>query len=71
MILTTLVLATVFGVLGFSDYLGLARPGIAGSVAIVAALLSDLLFLPALICWVKPKLGRKCALLCAAAGSVA
>ncbi len=61
-ILTTAVLAIGFGVLGFSDYLGLAKPGIAGAVAIVVALLSDLLFLPALIYWVKPELGRKQAL---------
>ncbi|WP_372799035.1 MMPL family transporter [Litorivivens sp.] len=61
-ILTTIVLALGFGVLGFSDYLGLVKPGIAGAVAIVVALLSDLLFLPALIYRVKPELGRKQAL---------
>jgi len=56
---TTLVLAIGFSMLAFSDYLGLAKTGIFGSLAIVVALSSDLLLLPALIQWIKPDLGRK------------
>ena len=56
---TTLVLAIGFSMLAFSDYLGLAKTGIFGSLAIVVALSSDLLLLPALIHWIKPDLGRK------------
>ena len=56
---TTLVLAIGFSMLAFSDYLGLAKTGIFGSLAIVVALSSDLLLLPALIQWLKPDLGRK------------
>jgi len=37
----------------------LAKTGIFGSLAIVVALSSDLLLLPALIHWIKPDLGRK------------
>ena len=55
---TTLVLAIGFSMLAFSDYLGLAKTGIFGSLAIVVALSSDLLLLPALIQWLKPDLGR-------------
>lgn len=55
---TTLVLAIGFSMLAFSDYLGLAKTGIFGSLAIVVALSSDLLLLPALIHWIKPDLGR-------------
>jgi predicted RND superfamily exporter protein len=43
----------------FTTYLGLAKTGIFGSLAIVVALSSDLLLLPALIQWLKPDLGRK------------
>lgn len=55
---TTLVLGIGFSMLAFSDYLGLAKTGIFGSLAIVVALSSDLLLLPALITWLKPDLGR-------------
>ena len=58
-VFTTLILGIGFGVLGFSSHLGLAKPGVAGAIAIVVALLSDLLFLPALIQWLKPDLGRR------------
>lgn len=56
-IFTSIVLGLSFSVLAFSDYLGLAKPGALGSAAIFVALLSDLLFLPALIYWLKPKMG--------------
>lgn len=56
---TTLILGVGFSMLAFSDYLGLAKTGIFGSLAIVVALSSDLLLLPALIAWLKPDLGRK------------
>ncbi len=56
---TTLILAVGFGVLSFSDYLGLAKTGMFGSLAIVVALSCDLLLLPAIISWVKPDLGRE------------
>lgn len=55
---TTLILGIGFSVLAFSDYLGLAKPGVFGSAAIFIALSADLLFLPALIQWFKPDLGR-------------
>ena len=54
---TTLILGVSFLVLGFSDYLGIARVGIFGSFAIFVALICDLLFLPALIHTFKPKFG--------------
>ncbi|MDX1453793.1 MAG: MMPL family transporter, partial [Oleiphilaceae bacterium] len=56
---TTLILGVGFSMLAFSDYMGLAKTGIFGSLAIVVALSSDLLLLPALISWLKPDLGRK------------
>ncbi len=56
---TTLILGAGFSMLMFSNYLGLAKTGIFGSLAIVVALSSDLLLLPALIKWIKPDLGRK------------
>jgi predicted RND superfamily exporter protein len=56
---TTLVLGTAFLMLGFSDYLGLAKVGVFGSLAIFVALLCDLLFLPALIYIFQPKFGVK------------
>lgn len=56
---TTLILGVGFSMLAFSDYLGLAKTGIFGSLAIVVALSSDLLLLPALIKWLKPDLGRR------------
>ena len=45
---TTLILGVSFLMLGFSDYLGIARVGIFGSFAIFVALICDLLLLPAL-----------------------
>ena len=55
---TTLILGLGFSMLAFSDYLGMAKTGIFGSMAIFVALSSDLLLLPALIQWLKPDLGR-------------
>ena len=55
---TSLILGLGFAVLGFAGYLGLAKPGIFGALAIMVALLSDLLFLPALMHWFKPNMGR-------------
>ncbi len=59
---TSLILGLGFAVLGFAGYLGLAKPGIFGAMAIMVALLSDLLFLPALMHWFKPGMGRNKAL---------
>lgn len=56
---TTLILGIGFSVLTFSDYLGLAKTGMFGSMAIFVALSSDLFLLPALFKWLKPDLGRK------------
>ncbi|WP_339868919.1 efflux RND transporter permease subunit [Pseudohongiella nitratireducens] len=56
---TTLVLSLGFIVLSFSDYLGVAKIGIFGALAIVVALLCDLLLLPALLRCIKPRLGLK------------
>ncbi len=55
---TSLILALGFGVLSFSDYLGMAKTGF-GSLAILLALLCDLLLLPALILIFKPQFGYK------------
>ena len=55
---TSLILGLGFAVLGFAGYLGIAKPGMFGAAAIFVALLSDLLFLPALMYWLKPKMGR-------------
>lgn len=54
---TTLVLACGFAILGFSDYLGIAKIGIFGSLAIVVALLCDLFLLPAMIMIFRPRFG--------------
>ena len=56
---TSMVLGLAFFMLSFSDYLGLAKVGIFGSLAIFVALLCDLLFLPALIYVFKPSFGVK------------
>jgi uncharacterized protein len=56
---TTLILGLGFSMLAFSDYMGLAKTGIFGSLSIVVALSSDLFLLPALISWLKPDLGRR------------
>ncbi len=55
---TSLVLGCGFLMLSFSDYLGFAKIGSFGSLAIFVALLCDLLFLPALIMIFKPKFGQ-------------
>jgi predicted RND superfamily exporter protein len=54
---TTLILGVSFLLLGFSDYIGIARVGIFGSFAIFVALICDLLFLPALVHVFQPKFG--------------
>ncbi len=56
---TTLVLGLGFAILSFSDYLGMAKIGIFGSLAIFVALLCDLLLLPAMIMVLKPRFGQK------------
>ncbi len=56
---TTIILGVGFSMLAFSDYLGMAKTGIFGSLAIFVALSADLLLLPALIQWIKPDLGRR------------
>lgn len=48
-VFTSLILALGFGVLGLSDNSGVANLGIFGALAILVALLNDLLLLPALI----------------------
>jgi len=55
---TTLILGFGFFMLSFSDYLGIAKVGVFGSLAVFVALLCDLLFLPALIIIFKPKFGQ-------------
>ena len=56
---TSLILGLGFGILSFAEFLGLAKPGFFGFAAIMVALLSDLFFLPALMHWLKPDMGRK------------
>lgn len=56
---TTVILATGFSVLMFSDFLGVAKIGGFGALAILIALSCDLLLLPASIILLKPDLGRK------------
>jgi predicted RND superfamily exporter protein len=56
---TSLVLGCGFFMLSFSNYLGLAKVGAFGSLAIFVALLCDLLFFPALIMVFKPKFGQQ------------
>lgn len=56
---TSLILGCGFFMLSFSDYLGIAKVGMFGSLAIFVALLCDLLFFPALIMWFKPRFGQK------------
>lgn len=52
---TTLILGCGFAVMAFSSYMSLVKVGIFGSLAIFVALISDLLFLPALILIFKPR----------------
>ncbi len=52
---TTLILGFGFGVMAFSNHMGTSIMGKFGTLAIFAALLCDLLFLPAMILIFKPK----------------
>ncbi|HLT64251.1 MAG TPA: MMPL family transporter [Pseudohongiella sp.] len=54
---TTLILGLGFAILSFSEYLGIAKIGIFGGIAIFTALLCDLLLLPALLTIFKPRFG--------------
>ncbi|MDT8428864.1 MAG: MMPL family transporter [Pseudomonadales bacterium] len=54
---TTMVLGLGFAMLSFSAYLGMAKIGFFGSLAIFVALLCDLFLLPALIMTLKPRFG--------------
>jgi predicted RND superfamily exporter protein len=56
---TTMILGLGFGLLGFSEYLGMAKIGIFGALAIFVALLCDLLLLPAILMIFKPRFGLK------------
>ena len=55
---TSFVLGCGFLMLSFSNYLGLVKIGVFGSLAIFIALLCDLLFFPALIMVFKPRFGQ-------------
>ena len=56
---TTMVLGLGFGLLSFSEYLGMAKVGFFGAIAIFVALLCDLFLLPALLLIFKPTFGLK------------
>ena len=56
---TTMVLGLGFALLSFSDYLGMAKLGFFGSLAIFIALLCDLFLIPAMIIVFKPTFGLK------------
>lgn len=56
---TTMILGLGFAILSFSDYLGMAKIGFFGSLAIFVALLCDLFLLPAMIMIFKPRFGIK------------
>jgi len=56
---TSMVLGLGFGLLSFCEYLGLAKVGFFGAIAIFLALLCDLFFLPALLMIFKPTFGLK------------
>jgi predicted RND superfamily exporter protein len=56
---TTMIIGLGFAVLSFSDYLGMAKLGFFGSMAIFVALLCDLFLIPAMIIIFKPKFGLK------------
>lgn len=58
-VFTTMVLGMGFAIMGFSDYLGIAKIGIFGSLAIFMALLCDLFLIPALLHVFKPDFGVK------------
>ena len=57
--ITTMVLGLGFAILSFSDYLGTAKMGFFGGLAIFVALLCDLFLLPALLLIFKPSFGIK------------
>ena len=57
--ITSMVLGLGFAILSFSDYLGTAKMGFFGSLAIFVALLCDLFLLPALLLIFKPTFGIK------------
>ncbi len=54
---TTMILGLGFAILSFSEYLGIAKIGMFGGLAIFMALLCDLLLLPALLMILKPRFG--------------
>lgn len=54
---TSMVLGLGFAILSFSDYLGMAKIGFFGSLAIFVALLSDLFLIPALLQIFRPRFG--------------
>ncbi|MCB1666163.1 MAG: MMPL family transporter [Pseudomonadales bacterium] len=54
---TSMVLGLGFAILSFSDYLGMAKIGFFGSLAIFVALFSDLFLIPALLQIFKPRFG--------------
>jgi hypothetical protein len=57
-ILTSLILIAGFGTLTFSDFESTQYMGYLVSLTIGLALVADLLFLPALLYWIKPKLNQ-------------
>jgi predicted RND superfamily exporter protein len=57
MLLTSVILLTGFGTLGFSDFDSTRLMGSLVSLTIFSALAADLIFLPALIYWIKPEIG--------------
>ncbi len=59
MILTSIILLAGFGTLGFSDFDSTRLMGSLVSLTIFTAVIADLVFLPALIYWIKPELGTK------------
>lgn len=54
---TTMVLGLGFAMLSFSEYLGMAKIGFFGSLAVFVALLCDLFLLPAIMMVFKPRFG--------------
>jgi len=54
---TSIILGLGFAILSFSDYGGLSKMGVFGSIGIFAALICDLFLLPALIYIFKPLMG--------------
>ncbi len=57
MILTSIILLTGFGTLGFSEFDSTRLMGSLVSLTIFTAVVADLVFLPAMIYWIKPELG--------------